>query len=249
MVASESPQREGDETATSGVRHALARPVKVTEDSHFELLLRAHKSTPSMRYIRACKLRDIPDDILPGLGKSENPQKLKTDKLENSIGASQAVRNMKRIQLFAPTENPSISSTLHVDASKRLNLAQNPDVFGPPSGRRDIYAVRYDLHGVRDNGPVDGRPDAPKKDSAAVEEIIDVRLLMEYAPLLSGEGDTTIDNILYAASPVPDKDGCARIVVQYSNNAAYGGKYARGVSAQRHSRNAKTPHPGEAAAA
>ena len=124
-VGAEFHQREGGETTTSSVGHAWARPVEATEDIHIELLLRVHKSTPPSRDTGRNKLRDIPGDILPDVKKSEKSKKQKTNELVNFIGASHSVRNMKRIQLFAPNENPSIFRRLHVDASKLLYLAQN----------------------------------------------------------------------------------------------------------------------------
>ena len=90
---------------------------------------------------------------------------------------------MSRIQPCAPTANPSISSRLQIDAERLPSLAHNPDVFGSPTERRDVYAVRCDSHGDRDPGHMVDTPDAPKNDPVAVDEIIDLRLLRDYAPL------------------------------------------------------------------
>ena len=73
-VDSEAPRRDGDETATSGVRNARARPVEVAGDIHFELLLRVRKSTPHRRDIAVYKLRDIPGDILPDWKRAKSPR-------------------------------------------------------------------------------------------------------------------------------------------------------------------------------
>ena len=224
VSSADPPQREDDESATSCVRHAWSQPVEVAGDTHFELLPRVHKSTPNKRDIRVYKLRDLPDDVLPGLEKSEKPKIQKATKIENFIEAAQTVRGMCRIQIFAPTENQSIFNRLQIDAEKLLSLARNPDVFGSPRERRDIYAVRYDSHGDRDPGPMAATPDAPRQNSVAVNEIIDVRLLREYAPLCSEEDAEIVDNIINTSSPLPDKDGCASMVAQYSNNAAYSRK-------------------------
>ena len=146
---------------------------------------------------------------------------------------------MQRIQLFAPTENPSIFSSLHVDAEKILNLAHGPYVFGAPSERRGVYAVRYDAHGARVPEAGDGRHGAPQKDSDSINEIIGIQMLRGYAPICSEEGATIVDNFLNSASPVPDKGGYAIMVGQYSNNAAYGRKYAGTAPARRLSGNAR----------
>ena len=227
-VSADRPRREDDEPTTSCVRHAWAQPVELAEDTHSELLPMVRKSTPNRRDIMVYKLRDLPDDVLPGLEKSEKPKKQKTTKLENFIDAVQTVRDMCRIQLFVPDENPPIFSRLQIDAERLLILARNRDVFGSPTERRDIYAVRYDSHGARGPGPMTDAPGAPRRGSVAVGEIIDVRLLMEYTPLCIEEDAEIIDNIINTSSPLPDKNGRAIMVAKYSNNAAYGREYAMG---------------------
>ena len=128
--SSESPPREGDQATPSSVRQAWARPVDMKEDIHSELLLRVQKSTPPRRDYRVYKLRELPDDIQPGLEKSEKSTQQNPAKLDNFTGAAEDFRNLQRIQPFGPTENPSIFRMLQVDAAKLLNLAHVPEVFG-----------------------------------------------------------------------------------------------------------------------
>ena len=62
-------------------------------------------------------------------------------------------------------------------------------------------------------------PGAPRKDSVAAGEVIEVRLLSDYTSLCIDDGAVIIDNALKDTSPVPDTDGRARMVFQYPNNA------------------------------
>ena len=71
-ASTDGPKREDDESAASCVRHAWAQPVEVAGDNHFELLLMVRKSTPNRRDIVVYKLRDVPDDVLPGLKRARS---------------------------------------------------------------------------------------------------------------------------------------------------------------------------------
>ena len=103
----------------------------------------------------------------------------------------------------------------------------------------------YDSHGARSPGPIADTPDAPRKDSVAVDEIIDVRLLREYAPHCVEEDAEIIDNIINTSSPLPDKDGYAIMVGQYSNNASYGRKTQGALQLSDSAETQETTHSGD----
>ena len=110
---------------------------------------------------------------------------------------------------------------MYVEAERLLLLAGYYDVFGSPTERRAIYAVRYDSHGASDRDPALSKPDAPRNESIPIDEIIDAQLLREYAPLSSAEDAECVGNILSSSSSLPGKDGCAIMVALYSSSAAY----------------------------
>ena len=204
---------------------------------HIDTLLRAHRDT-SGTHLRLYKLRDLPNDVLPGLNTSTSLRSNPT-KLENFNNATDAINAADLLPIFGRTTKPTEFHRLEIDDSEYILLVNGNNFVGSHKRWASIYDIRYDYKPA-DDAPEDGWPRGSKNEPVTVREVVDVRELRNCFPYCRKgahvDEERLIADITNTAIHIPGSPKLGSTVVPYPNIFAYGRKYARAPSLQRPSR-------------
>ena len=212
-------------------------------EDHMETLVRAHRASGRGSNMRAYKLRDMPNEVLPGL-KAAQSSKQKPTKIENFVTALGDVTAPNGIPLFGKTFIPNEFHRLDIDASKYIRLIKGKECFAPRTRQADIFEIRYDYSEPEESGRMESGAAGEKNEASPIREIFNMRSLREYIPHCRKEPEFNeekiIGDILNAATPSAGSDSMGSLVVPYCNSSSYGRMYARGPSCQKLSRLGKS---------